>query len=112
MLAAEVYNSPIRHDERIHIWLGGDYRILDRLDLTLEHYSVQGEIGVNPALSASARYLGQVVRLEVDAASRAHVEGAETEIHGIGTCVDRSLQASEVASRREYLRTLIQQVRS
>ena len=71
-------------------------------------YRVEGEIAAN--FSAAARDLGEIGFLEVDAAPRAHVECAESEVYGIGACVYRGLKASEVPGWGKNLWTFHGQV--
>ena len=108
MLLAERDDAPVRDDEGVDIRLRGDDRLLDRLHLVLEQDCVEGEIALH--LSAAARDFGEVGFPEVDTAPRTHVECAEPEVHGVGTCVDRGLKACEVPGWGKNLRTFHGQV--
>ena len=102
VFAAKRNHPPVGDDESVDIRFRGDDRLLDIVDLAFEHDGVQGEIAFDQACATPGDF-GEVFKFEIDAAAGAHVEDAESEINGIGTGVNRGLQAGKIPGRGEYL---------
>ena len=74
------------------------------VDILVVDDGIDGEIGLDVSVRTEGSDFGHVVEREITAAARAHIEAANAEIHGVGTCLDGGRQTFAAPDRSHYLK--------
>ena len=82
---------------------GGEQGLAHRRKVFIVEGVVESQVGPHAVFTAYPAYLFQVVRRKIVGGARAHVQLPDTEVNGIRTALDGSLQAREIACRSHYL---------
>ena len=105
-LAGHHHYADIGDDERIHACV---FELADvfahGFDLVVTWQHIARHIHAGAALMGVARALLEVLKTQVFG-GRAHAERFAAAVDGIGTIIDRSFQAAQVAGRRQHFRLL------
>ena len=104
-LTAVCYGCHIGGDDGIHPGiLCGIERLLHVRNIFRIKADVQGKIAFDSGFTADTRYLREVSRCEIVCRMRTHIQLADSEIHRIGSSLNRGAKAVETARRGHYLK--------
>ena len=99
-LAAIQDGGHIGGDDRIHAGgLGRIEGLVRRSDVLSVENDVEGHIGPHPGRPADPGDFREIFRCKIIGRMGPHIEPADSEINGVGSTLDGSLQAFEIARR-------------